>query len=63
MVEQEPVAAFGGEDIKQEEPSSQTLSANDEEEMVLAAVAEEKICKVTEKEQPDIIHETRINYI
>ena len=41
MVEQEPVAAFGGEDIKQEEPSSQTLSANDDEEMAPATVAEE----------------------
>ena len=50
MVEQEPVAAFGGEDIKQEEPSSQTLSANDEEEMVLAALAEEKVFKETEED-------------
>ena len=63
MVEQQPVATFGGEDIKQEEPSSQTLSANDEEEMVLAAVTEEKVFKETEKDQPEIIHETSIKYI
>ena len=82
----EPVATFGGEDIKQEEPSSQTLSANDDEEMVPAAAAEDvhnlcqkaanfqntdlhvdepietktedKVCKQTEEDQPDIVHET-----